>query len=1571
MKKKSTFKIFAAVFCIASSHAFSRTTTVPKPDEKLIGFKFKTPVPPSTYDLDPLIVISQNVNEKGLVVMSGQLSKPFTDSNILLSIKYQNTQGEWVTGWCKTLYSYNQYNEILKATFELPASASNTYNVKIELSSDSNTSNFTSVVWDKAVSHYKLSDYVATSCDLDENEYTILLTPKKEGTLVTDSNGKVTGVKDRVTSAYSWNKLSNVLMNNKKDDVVFSPNNPAELITGSNGAKAVKLVNTGAATDILASTPEFIYNEAAGHPIPYLYSYDDPVYMFAGKFSVNGFFIKFSQWPGEPDGPGYYNFKDPTRLESRYFNLYNRTWKNLSDFVTDQQPVVIVSSIATGLRAYKSDGTYIDLTPDSTSNYGAPYFGYTNNVARRGPGSENLIISNTSEMTLYGMGALRNDVSTYYQTKRSLQDIEKEISKFIKYTGVFGTTTSYDDTSACTNSCFTINAGALPDTNALDWSKAPNSYIFVPNQQNDGLYIPVKKAYKMWNSDPRMGGSAVPSGIVTADVYWEDTHGLIKSGENYSLEVVGSGETAKIKVPINKSKEGNAVIAYKVNGEVFWSWHIWVTDDPTNGSTYKSFDGVKRQKSDGTIEAIPNSDWGWMDRNLGAIGSSLTGDDLIRNGGLLYQWGRKDPIPPLTTKGNDSYEASGSVGRIRHREAKNWDNGAKKIDDLIKTVTLSNASVTNNIRLSVKNPLSLIYVNKEDNSGQALYNNNANLQVNWFGTSSSLPANKLTELNLWSDNSKGIITSGNYNADNNANPYRDKSSFDPCPNGWRIPSVLVSNLGNGSYIDDLRIDFSPFGIKNNIGRNVFETNKYHIIKPNDSNTPSYMTGFKIYRNVGIDLSNVGGNNMGIFPGTGVLVRGYHEGQYTDQHETYLWTATMAKWFDATPAVSARSFRMIPDGDQPDIPDASLPSIKGRYQYYPMGGGATSGANGCRCIKDPLYKVNQYDFPTEFFTDNTQYTEGLNNPNTYTIVKNIAESTIQIPISKAFSAQSQLLNNPGILNSSNYNNLKVNVLWSTNPNLISNISVSNPTPGSLGAISNTNINVKIAPNNVGNAVITLHNGSITNPVYWSWHIWVTNSAIGSTTYTTDQPISEAPNYVNYVNSSQVLTTEFMDRNLGATDSFPTVPGDNLNPETTLASLSGQIINSGGLHYQWGRKDPIPTYRPAYINDYKDTNGITHYYKTNAVKYYLGTVNVAGGIVYTSLTEAGYNSGYIKPYNTYSNTSNANVLSTDRPAEKTAKVLSYSVKNPLAFMVPSTFAPINTTNSNYNNGSDWLATEPNLAADRWGRGSKKSPFDPCPEGWRIPDFTGSEPAAGYGVSPWYKKGLAIGLAGRTINDYLGTRVRVAKSVNTGFTFDYSTYSISNYPIFTGIRGNRSVTTNTTPDFTTSDGGYAGIWSASLASNYRGRPINILFQNNNSDQTKIYSFAYHDNNDPYFGENCRCVKVKYDNTGNEQGPIPRLQVTTTTSGQAKTVLAKSMIEEKVTQNKLEFFPNPVKSILYIKGNDRAKDYYYQIYNMSGQLVQSGKFENEQTNLSSLTSGAYLVRINNSETIVKIIKE
>ena len=70
-------------------------------------------------------------------------------------------------------------------------------------------------------------------------------------------------------------------------------------------------------------------------------------------------------------------------------------------------------------------------------------------------------------------------------------------------------------------------------------------------------------------------------------------------------------------------KEGNAVIAVRdYSGNVLWSWHIWLTDQPQ--------------------EQIYFNDAGtMMDRNLGAT-SATPGD--VGALGLLYQWGRKDPF---------------------------------------------------------------------------------------------------------------------------------------------------------------------------------------------------------------------------------------------------------------------------------------------------------------------------------------------------------------------------------------------------------------------------------------------------------------------------------------------------------------------------------------------------------------------------------------------------------------------------------------------------------------------------------------------------------------------------------------------------------------------------------------------------------------------------------------------------------------------------------------------------------------------------------------------------------------
>lgn len=92
-------------------------------------------------------------------------------------------------------------------------------------------------------------------------------------------------------------------------------------------------------------------------------------------------------------------------------------------------------------------------------------------------------------------------------------------------------------------------------------------------------------------------------------------------------------------------KEGNAVIAAKdAYGNILWSWHIWLTDQPQDQVYYNNA-GIM------------------MDRNLGAT-SAKRGD--VGALGLLYQWGRKDPLggAPSTITWPASVESNSNNGTI-------------------------------------------------------------------------------------------------------------------------------------------------------------------------------------------------------------------------------------------------------------------------------------------------------------------------------------------------------------------------------------------------------------------------------------------------------------------------------------------------------------------------------------------------------------------------------------------------------------------------------------------------------------------------------------------------------------------------------------------------------------------------------------------------------------------------------------------------------------------------------------------------------------------------------------------
>jgi hypothetical protein len=1643
MKKKSTLKIFAAVFCIASSHAFPRAIPVPGHHETSIGFKYRAPLPPSAYDLDPLIVIPQNVNEKGLVVIKGNFQKPNTAGDVKVTIKYKDAQNNWVSLWCKTFAGNYDYNEDLTANFELPQSALNTHSIKVELSSDATITNWQSVVWDKTVSHYKQSNYAYANCDLDENQYTILFTPKKNGTVLYNSNGTVSGVKDRVTSQHLARKL---------DDIVLSFQGNAALDNANANSPVVNITNPNNLATI-ASSQKYIYQNS--DTSPFEFSYHDPVYMFAGKFSNESFFINFSNWflppeeGGEDWGRGYLDFTNPNSLLNRYYNLYNYINEKLGDVFANQQPVVIVISKITGLRVYKANGQYVSLT--AISNYNTTDdFGYPPlNNKQRGPGSENFSLSNTSQASLYGVGAIRNRkvITGWNGPSRPLMDIESEINKFIKYVGIFGNPTTED----CPVTCFTINAGAQSDY--ADWTKAPNSYIFTGkdpknNTNVDGLYIPVKKAHEMWSKggdfmkDDSGNYTPIPEqGLAKAGLYWEDEPGLIKS-----VALEGTGENARIKVMVNKVKEGNAVISYKVNDKIYWSWHVWVTDDPgINGSTYHH--GFEKNKDGNTV-----TNWKWMDRNLGATNASFVGNDWHKSAGLQYQWGRKDPFPAFGLKDLSLYPINGEIN-LNYNDPAFQSKFIKVRGNKYSTQINTGTDTPNgNIRFSIQNPISFIatpiFVATKDqtlsNDGEDFLKQNGDNSwtsvgiTTWFSKQKYKKYEPPYRENIIAWDLWGDTRQGNYSDIDDAvvgeasTRYALKSSYDPCPCNWRVPSSYFSGGRNSGTPMPDENRYSPWG-----------KHTGNTVNPefNATTLNADYPGIKVYPQFGFDFSGVSGMNLGKFPingnyesypnGTGPLK--YGTGWITpvlnfqDQSaDGGLLTSTFMTASEVIngvryPSFGAAGLALISD---------PLSGSKPRPGWHRFSSSAYTGSGGVRCIYDPNAASMSQEFDTQYVYSGSEiystetlkswtklpnsYVEYTNsdlvtpNPNGNNIDSNRDnDRIIDIPLRKAYAMYKLHLSTDfsfpadGTKTSS--------VVWTTNTGLIKTMEII----GGDGPIESAILRVTLNSKTYGNAVVAFHMGSGTwsankhnDPVLWSWHIWAPRSII--TKYDVDPEnagnggvIPANEQFVDPMTSAGVpMKTTFMDRDLGAKDKLvnehiyepsgsvfasglaaPTTASFPTGNPAVLARLA-QISESGGLHYQWGRKDPLPVFYnpgPSYYN-----------YGTNYAAYNVFRQNnpanaTTGAIPYTAnMPESDYLTSYTQAYPTYS--AAANVSTSDSKADKLKKIVKYSVNNPLNYLYQTDTAKL-----------DWVSDENGNMPERWGHATEKSAYDPCPAGWRIVDLESVSTGIilgnfiSKGNTPWfYNKqfNTAYGIDPGDINalvkyenydpakyNYIGGTLYAYYSgkgaVAYGYILNRPEYNIGLFPN-TGIRGFNGG--NAMSDYLNGTSGlkafqYSGIWtSASQGSG--GSSLGMLFKTTSNPYyflTPTFGFR------PQAAMSCRCAEIKYDANGNEIGRYEPFTIPVAPNALAKAnnVLAKSVIEEKVAQNKLEFFPNPVKNMLYIKGNDIAKEYYYQIYNLSGQLVKSGKFENERTDLSSLISGIYLVRINNSETIVKIIKQ
>ena len=1079
--------------------------------------------------------------------------------------------------------------------------------------------------------------------------------------------------------------------------------------------------------------------------------------------------------------------------------------------------------------------------------------------------------------------------------------------------------------------------------------RAPNSYIFDIAQpsQVKGIYIPVKKAYDVWYKNQYLEHTKLPPGVQSATVMWEDIPGLIRE-----LSIEGSGENAKIKVEVNRAKgKGNAVVAFKIDRTVYWSWHVWVTDDPnpaTNtsvDSTDYTYSPVHQRDINGEMQGR----FKFMDRNLGATSNTFLGNEWNKSGGLMYQYGRKDPLPAFINKDGSYYEVEGEGGNVRHV----YHAQLGEYSTHLNVVTTDEAGIEANIKKAVNNPMLLIV------------NMSADQDEPWYSNSLYREGSTTQNDDLWADNTEGRNDKQDMNM-------KLKSPFDPCPNGWRVPS-FNHQLGT-------RREHSPWG---RMGTST-STDNIDEIFPDKELADNDLRGLKIYPNLGSDFTGTVNRNLGkyslsgkydFYQGNPLATSFFHQDITT---EGPIMSANLSY------AAETRVLSIINDIARFD---------KGNglgLHYLNSHGNGGKNAMAVRCVRDFNFKltkiennnVENYDFPTEYFSDNSlkEESDGLELPNTYVIMTNTEDLQKSIPIKKAFAVYNQVLTDHENLPTTG---LKASLLWATNKDLLKKVVLV----ADESNYKDSRILLDFNENEVGNAVIGLEDAA--GRVVWSWHIWVPkDDPLDPEKQMVYKTENERPmvNTVGYTNSgAPPIETRFMDRNLGAISAFPS---GEINSSNEI-----EAQQSGGMFYQWGRKDPLPSFKLA------GNSGSYEIYKPSLKPD--GTIDS-----WETITSTDYQSQYVS-VNEASMVESQNISRSN----KLAAMYKFSAENPLTIIVET-------------DKKDWVSSISGLENERWGHAKGKSVFDPCPQGWRVPDMTfvshvstkdypsylGAQGSQNFinsrGTSPWY---FADGkvyefdvnkLSSAALNDisknplildeinnafrgvpqnnpysvqnqYLGKKVMRNTNNLYGWVFDDAKYRLGGYPV-TGILNYQKQVS--LPLF--NDVNITGLWTAAPSSFQRGDANAIIISNNVMlTNTDIRHRMY-----PQTALNVRCVQHLdiyrgsngYENNDDEDNDPdidpPVVDPDTPIVNPPKVGNVGGGIKNA---NDFKMLPNPVRHTLT---GSKTGSFKYQINNISGLLVKSGSSTNSKINVEGLLEGVYIVTITHEDGSVtqhKIIKQ
>lgn len=295
-------------------------------------------------------------------------------------------------------------------------------------------------------------------------------------------------------------------------------------------------------------------------------------------------------------------------------------------------------------------------------------------------------------------------------------------------------------------------------------------------------------------------------------------------------------------------KSGNALIAaYNSNGDIIWSWHIWVTDNEpgnvSNAVVYSTYAWNERQ----IYNTIRVPGYAIMPCNLGALKYEPDDVETIDpdTHGMLYQWGRKDPFPPARSGDEQDYSnthtdphyandnstivyktAKEESGKLFHSLGGNSYGFSTKEDAISYTIQHPTVFLCGTKEAFTKEGWDGVVPGNEP----AYYHNGGD----WLP--SGVHDNKLWGgLDPTDDGSmKRYTLRGTPQAHIYDNYGDEKSIFDPCPSGWRVPP------------GDLWLGFTSTG-ENPTSYDQINTDTPAVIDP-DPNNPLKTAGMYLFMN---------------------------------------------------------------------------------------------------------------------------------------------------------------------------------------------------------------------------------------------------------------------------------------------------------------------------------------------------------------------------------------------------------------------------------------------------------------------------------------------------------------------------------------------------------------------------------------------------------------------------------------------------------------------------------------------------------------------------------------------------